>query len=103
MSDVRHASGTAPLAEGIAEAVAGCPLVARLADGPTATYLPGRVVRGVAVREGEVRIAVVAVYGAPLAEVARQVRAAAEARAPGLRIDVGIEDVALPGEAARRR
>jgi hypothetical protein len=38
------------LAERIAAAVADCPSVARLATGPAATYLPGRIVPGVAVR-----------------------------------------------------
>lgn len=100
---VRRASDTAVLADRIAGAVGGCPLVARLADGPIATYLSDRVVRGVAVREGEVRIAVVAVYGPRLDEVVQQVRAAAGRWAPGLRIDVRIEDIALPDEPVRRR
>lgn len=91
------------LADRVAAAVAACPPVARLADGPIATYLPGRTVRGVAVREGEVRIAVVAAYGTPLAETVRQVREAAARTAPGLRIDVTVEDIAVPGEPARSR
>jgi len=103
MTSVRKASGTASVAERIARAVAACPFVARLADGPIATYLPGRVVRGVAVRENEVRVVVVAVYGPPLAEVVRQVRTAASRWAPGSRIDVRIDDVALPDAPVRRR
>jgi hypothetical protein len=103
MKSVRRASDAGPLAERIATAVGGCPLVARLADGPIATYLPGRTVPGVAVREDAVRVAVVAVYGPPLAEVVRQVRTVAGRAAPGLRIDVTIEDVALPGESVRAR
>jgi hypothetical protein len=103
MRSVRRASDTALLADRIAGAAAGCPSVARLADGPIATYLPDHVVRGVAVREGEVRIAVVAVYGPPLAEVGREVRAAASRCTHGLPIDVEIVDVALPGEPVRRR
>lgn len=96
-------SDAAPLADRVAAAVAGCPAVARLADGPVATYLPGRTVPGVAVREGAVRIAVVAAYGTPLDETVRQVREAAAHEAPGLRIDVTVEDIALPGEPARSR
>ncbi len=81
------------LADRIALAVTACPSVVRLAAGPVATYLPGRAVRGVAVREGDVRIAIVARYGPPLARVADEVRAAARLTAPGLRVDVLIEDI----------
>jgi hypothetical protein len=88
-----QASGTAALADRISAAVADCPLVARLADGPIATYLPDHVVRGVAVRDDHVRIAVVAAYGPPLAEVVRQVRAAARRWAPERRIDVEVLDI----------
>lgn len=95
-------SDAALLADRVAAAVAGCPLVARLAAGPIATYLPGRAVHGVAVREDEVQVAVVAVYGTPLAETVRQVRAAAARSAPGLRIDVTVEDITVP-EPARSR
>jgi hypothetical protein len=53
------------LADRIAAAVAGCPAVAALADGPVATYLPGRTVPGVAVRDNLVVVAVVARHGPP--------------------------------------
>ena len=89
------------LADRIATAVASCPSVARLAEGPIATYLPGRAVRGVAVREDEVRIAVVARYGLPLARVADQVRAAAGHEAPGRRVDVTIADIETRDVEAR--
>ncbi|MFB9838670.1 hypothetical protein [Actinoallomurus acaciae] len=89
-------SQAARLAERIAAAVADCPSVARLAAGPIATYLPGRTVPGVAVREDRVRIAVVAAFGPPMAEVAEQVRAAARKVVPDLPIDVAIEDVEVP-------
>ncbi|GLY75078.1 hypothetical protein [Actinoallomurus iriomotensis] len=81
------------LAERIATAVADCPSVARLSAGPAATYLPGRTVPGVAVREDRVRIAVVAAYGPPIAEVAEQVRAAAREVVPDLPVDVAVEDI----------
>lgn len=85
------------LADQIAAAVAGCPAVAALAAGPVATYLPGRVVEGVAVRgsgeQGSVQIAVIAHFGLSLPEVAAQVRAVATPLAPGLRIDIRIEDI----------
>lgn len=101
MNGVRRVSDAARLAERVATAVAGCPSVARLAEGPAATYLPGRTVRGVAVREDALRVAVVAEYGTPLAEVARQVRAAVAGLTPGLRVDVSIDDIVAPGGPAR--
>jgi uncharacterized alkaline shock family protein YloU len=82
----------------VAAAVAGCPGVARLAPGPIATYLPGRVVTGVAVRESSVRVGVVPRYGPSLQEVARQVRAAVREAAPGRRVDVVIEDIEMPAD-----
>ncbi|MFL6055798.1 MAG: hypothetical protein ACJ72W_23285 [Actinoallomurus sp.] len=92
---------TGRLADRIAAAVSACPSVARLADGPVATYLPGRAVQGVAVGECEVRIAVVAIYGRPLAEVADQVREAVQRVTPHQRIDVAIDDMEIPGAAGQ--
>ncbi|GAA3796455.1 hypothetical protein GCM10022226_14680 [Sphaerisporangium flaviroseum] len=84
------------LADRIAEAVAGCPDVAALAGGPVATYLAGRSVAGVAVREKEVEVALVARYGRPLGEIAADVRTAVEALAPGLTVNIRVEDITLP-------
>ncbi|WP_189164231.1 hypothetical protein, partial [Sphaerisporangium melleum] len=67
---VRHGPEVERLADGIAQAVRGCPDVAAMAGGRVATYLAGRAVAGVAVRDAEVEIAVVARYGRPLVEVA---------------------------------
>jgi hypothetical protein len=103
MKKHRSMAETALLADRIAGAVTGCPLVARLAGGFTATYLPGRTVPGVAVREDGVRIAVVAIYGPPLADIVDQVRTAASRRAPGLRVDVTIDDLELPDDGRRPR
>ncbi len=86
------------LADLIAVAVTACPDVARLSAGPVATYLPGRSVPGVAVRDEEVRVAVVARYGRPLAEVAEQVRAAVAPLVPPRRVDVTIDDLAIGDE-----
>ena len=69
----------AGLADRIVAAVTGCAAVAGLTEapgGPVATYLPGRTISGVAVRDGEVEVCVVARYGLPLLEVAEQVRQA---------------------------
>ncbi|MET9019373.1 hypothetical protein ABZV93_05285 [Actinopolymorpha sp. NPDC004070] len=86
------------LADRIAAAVTACPDVARLSAGPVATYLPGRSVPGVAVRDEEIRVAVVARYGRPLAEIAEQVRAAVAPLVPARRVDVTIDDLAIGDE-----
>lgn len=103
MTPARDIAETGRLADRIAAVVASCPQVTGLAGGPIATYLPGRVVQGVAVGEDQVRIAVVAAYGPPMAEVADQVRAAVRSVAPKLRIDVMIEDLRVPGGATEGR
>lgn len=92
----RDTAGVGLLADQIAAAVAGCPAVAALADGPVATYLSGRTVPGVAVRDNLVVVAVIARHGQPLAETADQVRAAVRGAAPGLAVDVRIDDIQLP-------
>ncbi|HZB30954.1 MAG TPA: hypothetical protein VE465_12395 [Streptosporangiaceae bacterium] len=89
------------LADAVAAAVRGCSAVARLAAGPVATYLPGRLVRGVAVRGDDVRVAVVARYGPPLPQVAADVHAAVRRVDPGLRVQVMIEDIDLPASGTR--
>lgn len=93
------------LADRIAAVVTTCPGVAGLAAGPVATYLPGRVVAGVAVRDtgpqGSVEVAVIARLGLPLTQIAAQVRAAVQPLAPGLRLDVRIDDIALPQTSPR--
>ena len=85
----------------VAAAVAACPAVARLTGGTSGrgTYLPGRRVPGVVVRESAgpspatVEVHVVARYGPAMREVARQVRAALAALIPGSPVDVTIDDV----------
>lgn len=65
------------LADEIAERVRHCPDVARLSSGPfgtVATYLPGARLLGIALRDDEVEIAVVARSGRPLPEIADEVR-----------------------------
>ncbi|GAA4223588.1 putative alkaline shock family protein YloU [Streptosporangium album] len=67
------------LAHEIAVAVRRCPDVADLSGGPfgtVATYLPGERVSGVAVRDGDVEISIVAQLGRPLPEIAEEVRTA---------------------------
>lgn len=92
-----RASETERLADEVAAAVSKVRGVARLMPGPVATYLPGRTVSGVAVRDGTVVIRVAARYGESLPEVADQVRAASRKAAPDLRVDVLIDDVEVEG------
>jgi len=95
----------ARLADLIAGTVTACPAVAGLADAPggqVATYLPGRVVPGVAVRLGEIEVCVTARLGLPLPEVATQVRQAVMPLVPGWVIDVVIGAIAVPGPGQDR-
>lgn len=102
-SESAESTDAGRVADRIAAAITACPDVARLSAGPVATYLPGRSVPGVAVRDEEVRVAVVARYGRPLAEVAEQVRAAVTPLVPGRRVDVSIDDLAIGDEEPDRR
>lgn len=91
------ASGEA--ARVIADAVRACPDVAALSRGPFGTfgtYLAGGLVAGVAVREDEVEVHVVARYGPPLPETAERVRAAATPYADGRPVTVVVDDIAGP-------
>ncbi|MCX9193733.1 hypothetical protein C3Y87_20585 [Carbonactinospora thermoautotrophica] len=70
--------------------------MADLAAGPSGnagTYLPGRIVRGVVLRDTEVEIHVVARYGPPLPEVAAQVQRAVAPLVPGGAVHVAIDDI----------
>ncbi len=95
----------ARLADVIAGAVTACPAVAGLADAPggqVATYLPGRVVTGVAVRLGEIEVCVIAGPELPLPEVAAQVRQAVMPLVPGWVVDVVIGGIVVPGPEQQR-
>lgn len=87
----------------VAEAVVGCPAVARLSGGRSreiATYLPGRSVTGVKVQSDSILVHVVGRYGFSVDEIARQVRTAVTALAPGLPVHVGVDDLELAEEAS---
>ncbi len=95
----------AELADRIVGAVTGCAAVAGLTGapgGPVATYLPGRTISGVAVRDGEVEVCVVARYGLPLPEVAEQVRQAVAPVVPDRVVDVVIGDIAVAGSEQKK-
>jgi hypothetical protein len=88
-----------PDAEAIAAAVRACPGVADLYGGlagELATYLPGRRVTGLRVRPDFVEVHVVGRYGVRVADIAGQVRRAVSRVAPGLRVDVLIDDLDVP-------
>jgi len=85
----------------IVAAVLACPLVAGLhggRNGQAVTYLPGRRVTGIRITVDEVAIHVVARYPAVMDQVAGQIRRAVAPFAAGLRVEVAIEDLTVPGE-----
>lgn len=92
------------LADEISRAVLECPHVAGLS--PTvATYLSGRVVPGVAVRERqrrEVEVRVIAWWGPTMAEVADQVRSAVRRIAPAVPLTITIDDLDFSREKAEQ-
>jgi len=100
---VADAKSEAP-ARRVAERVLSCPDVARLSGGPfgtVATYLPGDLVPGVALRDDQIEVHVVARYGRPLPEVAAEVREAIGDLAGGRRVDVTIADVITGDDTGR--
>jgi len=85
--------------DAVATAVRGCPGVLDLHGGPPqliATYLPGRAVEGVRIDREAVTVQVRARWGAPVSELATQIRAALRLLAGGRRIDIVWADVADP-------
>jgi hypothetical protein len=108
----RPAGTTGSTADGIdvdrvAAVVLACPAVAGLSSaGGRGSYLPGRRVPGVVIRESTrsgpatIEVHVVARYGPAISEVAAQVRAAVAVVAPGSPVDVGVEDVDIEPVAA---
>ena len=90
-------------ADAIAAAVLACPAVADLSGGTVgevATYLPGRRVKGVRVREDRIDIQVVGVYGVPIPDLAQQVRAAVARPARRRAVNVRVEDLRTAEESA---
>jgi hypothetical protein len=83
-------------ARAVANAALACPGVAALTGGPygaVATYLPGGRIEGVALRETEVEVRLVARIGIPLPEVAEHVRTAVRPLAGGRDVAVVIDDL----------
>lgn len=86
-------------ADAVAAAALDVPCVVRLAsDGPAqvATYLPGRRVAGVALREDSCEVAVVLrIDGRPLPELADEVRRAVVPHVGDRAVDVVIADIVI--------
>ena len=85
--------------EAVAAAASACPSVARMsggAFGQVATYLPGRKVTGVRVKDGVLEVHVVARWGAVLPSLGDEVRAAVAPVAGTLPVSVYIEDIDEP-------
>lgn len=61
--------------------------------GEVATYLPGRRVTGVRVRDGAVDVHVAVWHSAPVRDTAAAVRDAVGAALPGLDVNVTVEDI----------
>ncbi len=90
-------SGKAENAEQIAAAVSAAPGVASLSGGRlggAGTYLPGRRVTGVVIRDDELELHVIGRYGTSVAEIAADVRRAVEPFAGDRTVHVIIEDLA---------
>ncbi len=88
-------------ADTVAAAVRVLPQVASLAAGdavPVATYLPGRKVIGVSIRDTSVTVAVVGAQGVTVTSIASAVRSAVAPVVGARRIDVHVADVVVPGE-----
>jgi hypothetical protein len=89
--------GPARDADEIAAAVSTAPGVAALSGGRlggVGTYLPGRRVTGVVVRDHDLEVHVVGRYGVPVAQIADGVRRAVEPYAADRMVHVIIEDLA---------
>jgi hypothetical protein len=88
--------------DAIAAVVQALPLVNSLSGGrfgEVATYLPGRRVQGVRVRDGNVEVHVVAGPEAPLPVVGTAVRGAVLPLAGGRAVDVHVDDIEVPVSA----
>ncbi|MGH2707674.1 MAG: hypothetical protein ACRDJK_05220 [Actinomycetota bacterium] len=93
--------------EAVAAAALRSPSVSGLFPGDAvevATYLPGKRVPGVRVREGEVEVHVVARWATALPRVAEEVRRSVAPVVGGLPVSVYVDDVETPrGPNERRR
>jgi hypothetical protein len=88
--------------EAVSEAVARCSSVAALsggAGGEVATYLRGRRVTGVRLRDDEVEVHVVARWTSPLSAVGDEVRAMLRPLVGDVPVSLHIDDIQSPSVA----
>jgi hypothetical protein len=89
--------------DAVTAAVRSCPAIDDLSSGPwggVVSYLPGRQLAGVRVASDHVLISVRGRWGVPVAEMARQVRAAVAGLVGPRRVDLEVADLAgAPGDA----
>jgi hypothetical protein len=92
--------------DAIAAIVRGCAGVSALDSGPfgeVASYLPGRIVPGVAVDDSRIRVQIRSEWGVPATDVAAQITAAVAPLAGPRPVDVTIADIDdPPGRSAYR-
>lgn len=83
----------------LAAAVRACPGVDDLdggAAGSVVSYLPGRQLPGLRLENDRVTIQVRGRWGVPVAELAREVTAAATGLVRGRRVDIVVSDISTP-------
>lgn len=88
--------------DAVAAIVRGCAGVSALDSGPfgeVASYLPGRIVPGVAVDDSRIRVQVRSEWGIPATDVAAQITAAVAPLAGPRPVDVTIADIDDPPAA----
>lgn len=88
--------------DAIAAIVRGCAGVSALDSGPfgeVASYLPGRIVPGVAVDDSRIRVQVRSEWGIPATDVAARITAAVAPLAGPRPVDVTIADIDDPPAA----
>jgi uncharacterized alkaline shock family protein YloU len=89
----------AELADRVARVVLAVPGVHDLHGGvlgEVATYLPGRRVTGVRLRDGDTQVHLVLSWGAPITVTTDEVRSRVAEIVPGT-VHVAVEDIAAPG------
>ncbi len=88
--------------DAVAAVVRGCDGVSALDGGPfgeVASYLPGRIVPGVAVDDSRIRVQVRSAWGIPAAELAARITTALAPVAGPRPVDVTIADIDDPPAA----
>ncbi|MEO3938956.1 hypothetical protein V3N99_19710 [Dermatophilaceae bacterium Soc4.6] len=94
-------SSLGELADAVAAAARSVPGVADLHTGvfgEVATYLPGRRVNGVRIREDVTEVHLTLIWGAPVLPTAEEVRRVVAALVT-TRVDITVEDVVAPRSA----